>query len=78
MIKHVHQSAVRIVMATKADPVPGVAVVLLFFLLFNLFEATVEAAIWGEPFAHWLDPFFAMAFMIYAAYITYLCSEVNK
>jgi hypothetical protein len=48
--------------SSKGNPVLSVATIMLFFVFFNLFEASIEQLIWGERFNHILDPFFCDCF----------------
>jgi len=71
------KSTFRFAQACEGNPVLSTATVLLFFVLFNFFEAAIEAIAFGKPLHHILDPFIAAAFIIYAAYAVYWCAVFN-
>lgn len=63
--------------ASKGNPIVAVTVVMLFYVITNYVEALVEVQIFGERFAHFLDPFIAGAFVVYAGYVVYWCAAFN-
>ena len=63
--------------STDGSPVSSVLVVMLFYVFFNILEASIETLIWGDRFDHILDPFFIIAFMGMSAYSVYACAEHN-
>ena len=67
-----------LVRASSGNPVVATATIMLFFVMFNLVEASIETLIFGERFGHWLDPVFALMFIGYAAYAVYICAAVNR
>ncbi|WP_310614062.1 hypothetical protein [Limnohabitans sp.] len=60
------------------NPVMTTVVVMLFALMFNIFEAGVESVIFGHRFEHLLDIFFQLFFIGYAAYAVYCCALFNS
>lgn len=68
----------RLAQACDGSPVSSTIVVMLFFIGFNMVEASIEKLIFGERFEHLLDPIFALAFMGYAAYAVYYCAIFNS
>jgi len=70
-------ATLALVKASNGNPVLTTATVMLFWIMFNIFEAELEKLIFGERFAHWADPFFTLAFIAYAAYAVYCCAIVN-
>lgn len=64
--------------ASKGNLIVSTITVMLFFVMFTLFEAGVETLIWGDRFHHWLDPVFQMAFIGYAAYSVWMCAALNQ
>lgn len=64
--------------SAKGNPITSTALVILFYLMFSVVEATVERLLFGERFEHWLDPFFGAAFMAYAAYCVFCCAVFNS
>ena len=71
------KSTLRFAQACDGNPVLSTATVILFFVLFNFFEAAVEEIIFGSSFHHILDPFIAAAFIAYAGYAVYWCAVFN-
>lgn len=64
--------------SSKGNPVLSVATIMLFFVFFNMLEASIEQLIWGERFHHILDPFFTIVFMGFAAHSVWACAEFNS
>jgi len=64
--------------ASNGNPVLSTLTVMLFFVMFNVLEATIEKLMFGERFEHWLDPFFMLAFIAYSAYSVWWCSIFNS
>ena len=60
--------------ASKGNPVICTLTVMLFYIMFNLLEASIERLIFGERFEHWLDPLFQCGFIGYAGYAVYMCA----
>lgn len=73
----IERSALTLAGASGGSPVTATVVVLLFYLFFNLLEATLEKLIFGDRVEHWLDPIFIAAFIAYAAYAVYACALHN-
>ena len=63
--------------ASGGNPVISTLTVMIFWLMFNVFEGILESLIFGEKFSHWLDPFFALVFISYSAYAVYWCAIIN-
>lgn len=64
-----------LVRASDYNPIISTLTVILFYIMFNLIEGTIETLIWGDRFVHWLDPIFQIGFMAYAAYAVWVCAE---
>lgn len=66
-------------LAKSADgnPVLTTATIMLFYVMFNIFEGQIERLIFGERFEHWLDPFFVFCFIAYSAYAVWCCAILN-
>jgi len=77
-VNRIQQSTYRLAQACKGSPISSTVVVMLFFVMFNVMEATVEKFIFGERFVHFLDPIFALAFIGYSAYAVYWCAVLNS
>ena len=73
----IQHATFRLAQSCDGNPVYSTLIVMLFFLMFNVVEATVEALIFGEPFKHFLDVVFQLAFIGYAAYAVYWCAVFN-
>jgi hypothetical protein len=67
----------RLVAASDADPVRTSITIMIFYIMFNMALATLEALIWGERFEHWLDPVFVIMFMAYMAHAVFWCAAVQ-
>lgn len=76
-MNHIFASALTLAKAAGGNPVISTATVILFYVMFNICEAMVEKAIFGERFEHWLDPFFGIAFIAYSAIAVYACAVYN-
>lgn len=68
----------RLAQASDGNPATTTVVVMLFFVMFNIFESSLEVAIFGNRFEHLFDPFFQLAFICYSAYAVYWCAVFNK
>lgn len=64
--------------ASRNNPVLSTATVMLFFVMFNILEALIEKLVFGQRFEHWLDPFFTMMFISFAAYSVWVCAALNN
>jgi hypothetical protein len=71
------RSAYRLAESCDGSPVATTVVVMLFFVMAQVVEASCEMVFFGERFAHILDPLMALAFMAYAAYAVYWCAIFN-
>jgi hypothetical protein len=49
-----------------------IACMFILYMVFNLFEAAVEAIIWGKPFSHRFDYLFMALFVGYTVYVVYV------
>lgn len=67
-------SAAVLAKASDFNPFIAVATVMLFYIMFNMFEAGVETLIWGDRFHHWLDPLFHLAFIAYSGVAVWECA----
>lgn len=52
--------------------------VIAFYVFFNMLEALIEKLIFGERFEHWLDVFFCIGFIAFAAYCVTSCATYNR
>ena len=74
----IQRATYRLAKACDGSPVTSTIVVMLFYVAFNFVEANIEVLIFGEMFAHFLDPVFALAGIGYAAYSVYWCAVFNE
>ena len=74
----IQRATYRLAQACDGSPVTSTIVVMLFYVAFNFVEANIEVLIFGEMFAHFLDPVFALAGIGYAAYSVYWCAVFNE
>ena len=77
-MKYLTKITVYLVHASKGCPVITTLVVMLFMLMFNILEVTIEKLIFGERFEHWLDPIFVCAAIAYAAHAVNICALYNN
>lgn len=63
--------------SSDGNPIVSTITVILFYLMFNMVEASIERLIWGERFEHFLDPVFMAMFIAYAGYGVYCCGLHN-
>lgn len=59
-------------------PVMTTLVIMLFYVMFNVFEASVEVLFFGKRFEHILDLLFQLAAIAYSAYAVYWCAIFNS
>lgn len=78
MINIIYKSAFTVADSSKGNPITSTLLVMLFFLMFNVFEAGVETVFFGDPFQHWLDPIFSLCFIAYAAFCVCACAVYNS
>ena len=71
------QATFTLAKSSRGNPVVSTSTILLFFLMFNLLESSIERLAFGERFEHWLDPLFTMAFISYSAYAVWWCAIFN-
>ena len=73
----IQRATYRLAQACDGSPVTSTIVVMLFYVCFSFVEANTEILIFGERFAHFLDPVFALVGIGYAAYAVYWCAVFN-
>lgn len=73
----INDAAYVIAAASRGNPVLAILSVMLFYLLFDLVEASIEKLIWGDAFSHWLDPIFAVFFMAFSGLTVWKCAVYN-
>ena len=78
MKNYIENSVIYLAAAAEGNPVTTTCVVGLFFLFFNILEATVEKLLFGERLEHWLDPIFVLCFIAYSAYAVMGCAIYNR
>lgn len=74
----IQQATFKLAQACEGSPISTTVVVMLFYAMFSVFEATVETVIFGNRFVHFLDLFFQLAFIGYSAYAVYGCAVFNS
>jgi hypothetical protein len=77
-VNNIQRITYRLAQACDGSPVSTTVVVMLFYVMFNVLEATIETLIFGERFEHFLDPIFILAFIGYSAYAVYWCAVFNS
>ena len=73
-MKFLRKMTIRLVLSCDANPFLCVAMVMLFFVMFNVLEWTVEKLLFGQGFVHWLDPLFQLCFIAYSGYVVHMCA----
>lgn len=76
-MRKVIRLAAWVVHACDGNPVLAILTVLLFFLMFNLFEYTFEVLVWGKHFLHWFDLLFIGCFIAFSAVCVWQCAAFN-
>jgi threonine/homoserine/homoserine lactone efflux protein len=76
-MEYILKSAAILAKASGYNPFISTLVVMLFYIGFVAFEATIERLVFGERFEHWLDPIFCLIFIAYAALSVYECAYRN-
>ena len=72
------KATLNLATASNGNPVISTLTVMLFYLMFTLFEAAMERLVFGERFEHLFDLLFAGAFIAYSAYSVYWCAIYNS
>lgn len=73
------QKATTILVAScDGNPILTTFVVCLFFCMFSVLGATVEALIFGSRFTHWIDVPFQLITICYSAYAVFYCAIYNS
>lgn len=70
-------SAMAVAKASNGNPIISTITVMIFYIMFNMFEAGIETLLYGDRFNHWLDPIFQLCFIGYSAYCVWMCAVVN-
>ena len=73
----IQRATYRLAQACDGSPVTSTIVVMLFYVCFSFVGANTEILIFGERFAHFPDPVFALVGIGYAAYSVYWCAVFN-
>lgn len=61
--------------ACDHNPLSCSVTLFIYFLMFNMMEAVIEKLLFGEPFAHALDIFFAACFIAFGVCSIWFCAE---
>lgn len=77
-MKYLEKSVLVLARAAGGSPITTTIVVFLFYIQFNLLEASLEKLIFGARFEHWLDPLFCGVFIAYSAYAVWGCALHNS
>lgn len=76
-MNRIQQATYRLAQACEGNTISTTIVVILFYLMFSVLEATVETLIFGHRLVHFLDPIFVVMFIGYSAYAVYWCAVFN-
>ena len=78
MFNFIEKSAMTLAESANGSPITTTLVIMLFYIMFNVLEASIEKVFFGERFEHLLDPFFALMFIAYAGYAVMACAFFNS
>ena len=70
-------AAMWIAKAAEGNPIVAIFVTMLFYLMFDCVEASVEMILYGERFPHWGDVLLIGCFMFLSARTVVACAELN-
>ncbi|WP_456377738.1 hypothetical protein [Thiolapillus sp.] len=74
----ISKTSLKLAEACGGNPVLTTATIMLFYVFFNMFEASVEIMLFGDRFTHWLDPIFSLLFIAYSAHTVVACAVYNS
>lgn len=74
----IQKATLHLAKSCEGSPIVTTVIVMMFFLMFSVMEATIEELIFGARFVHFLDPIFQLLFICYAAYAVYYCDVFNS
>ena len=77
-MNQLQKSATILAASCDGSPIATTIVVCIYYIMFNVIEATIETLIWGSRFTHWLDVPFQLIAIIYSAYAVYYCAAYNS
>lgn len=77
-MEYIKKSLVILAKASKGNPATAALVVMLMYIMFNLFEGFVEFLLFDKRFEHWLDPIFVICFIAYSAASVLACAQYNS
>ncbi|HUH57658.1 MAG TPA: hypothetical protein VL020_03990 [Pseudomonadales bacterium] len=78
MFDFIEKSASILAESSNGSPITTTLVIMLFYIMFNVLEASIEKVIFGERFVHILDPVFGAMFIAYAGYAVMACAFFNS
>lgn len=74
----VFRLSIIVSLACKGNPILATLLVFLYYMAFSMIEAMIERLLFGERFEHWIDPFFALTFMMFAGLCSYQCAKYKE
>lgn len=78
MFNFIEKSAHVLAESANGDPIIAIIIIMLFYIMFYVLEASIEKVIFGERFEHFLDPIFGAMFIAYAGYAVAACAFFNS
>lgn len=78
MFNFIEKSAAALAESANGSPITTTLVIMLFYIMFNMLEASIEKVFFGERFEHFLDPIFGAIFIAYAGYAVMACAFFNS
>lgn len=76
-MQKIRNATIRLVQACEGSPISTTIVVIIFFMMVTVLEATFEKLVFGYRFEHFVDVIIQIAFIAYAAYAVYWCAIFN-
>lgn len=78
MFNFIEKSAMLLAESSNGNPITTILVIMLFYIMFNVLEASIEKVIFGERFEHFMDPVFGAMFIAYAGFAVMHCAFFNS
>lgn len=78
IINLISASVSVLVNATTGKPLQSVVIVFIFHIAYDLISSKVEVLLFGQSYSHWFDLVMAVAFISYACFAVWACSEYQR
>lgn len=73
----IQKATLTLAQSCNGNPIQTTIVVMLFFVMFSVLEATFEILVFGKRFEHAFDLLFQLIAIGYSAYAVYWCAVFN-